>query len=362
MDSVKKDMTLFGYFDAASYIIHNQDGGDIDPDYQTFIGCLITGGVAIIGHDTPAGTASEGLTGSKWIGCNIAGADHHNRADGVYTVPAIYIDGFLGTTGIRGHNFTSTNIRTYANESIKLDHCNDIHFSNCIWEFPLLSGVTNADETGGFYGTTNTNDIVAVGCAGTSDPKFLQFLKTISGEYQIIGAGAYGHALFGQGNQGVRIAGTGNDGYIQITDDIASTVTGWKLEKDGDTDDVFNFKYENVTRLSIDKDGGLSLMGLSYGGTKTVTSGSISIGQNSYYGVLGEGSVADDLTTITGGGFDGQLLTLRTVLSASPVTLKDGGGNLRLNGDRVLSNGQDRITLMFDGLNWVEYSFSDNTL
>ena len=358
------NFVIFGYFNDAGYIIHNQDGGNLDPDYVTHTNALITGGVAIIGHDTAAGTASEGLTGSKWMGSQIYGADHHTRADGIYTVPCLYIDGFVSTTGIRGHSFTGCNFRTYANDAMSFDHCNDIQLVNSVWEFPALGGVTNADASGGFVGTSNTGDFVVVGGAGTSDPKLLTFLTQIGGKYQIIGAGAFGHALFGEGQSGIRIAGddANNDGYLQLTDDISSTATGWKLERDSGSGDEFIFKYDNVERFRIDKDGGVRRFGLASSGTLTISSGAVTVGSGNNYLIDTESAGAtDDLTTISGGVFDGQMLIIRPASSSRDVVVKDGTGNIRCVGDFTMDNGQDRMVLMFDGSNWVELCRADNT-
>ncbi len=368
--SLETDLTVFGYFDDAGYILHNQDGDTIDPDYQTKTNCLITGGVAIIGHDTAAGAASEGLTGSRWTACGIYGADHHTRADGIYTVPCLYIDGKLGgggsNTGIRGHSFGDCNFRTYANDSISLDNCNDAQFVNSVWEFSVLPGVPNADAGGGFVGTANTKDVTIVGGAGTSDPKLNTFLTQISGNYNVIGAGSFGGALFGQGGSaGVRVTGSSStgDSYIQLTDDISSTATGWKMQRDAGTDNL-DITYENAQIFSFSENGGIANgFGLASLGTQTIASGEITISNGSFYRVDTEASAAtDDLTTITTtSAIAGHLLIIAAASSARTVVCKDGTGNLRLAGDFSLDNGQDRLMLMYDGTFWVEISRSDNT-
>ena len=367
--SLETDLTVFGYFNDAGYIIHNQDGDTIDPDYQTKTNCLITGGVAIIGHDTAAGAASEGLTGSRWTACGIYGADHHTRADGIYTVPCLYIDGKLvgggSNTGIRGHSFGDCNFRTVANDSIVLDNCNDAQFINSVWEFSLVAGVTNADAAGGFVGTANTKDVTIVGCAGTADPKLNTFLTQIGGNYNVIGGGSFGGALFGQGGSaGVRVTGSSSSGdsYIQFTDDISSTATGWKVQRDAGTDNL-DITYENTQIFSFSETGGIANgFGFANLGTQTIASGAISIGNGSFYRVDTEGAAAtDDLATITTTAIDGHILVIAASNSARTVVCKDGGGNLRLAGDFSLDNGQDRLMLMYDGTNWCEISRSDNT-
>lgn len=70
----------------------------------------------------------------------------------------------------------------------------------------------------------------------------------------------------------------------------------------------------------------------------------------------------DDLDTITASG---SLTTYSEIVvapvnSADDVVLKDGTGNLSLNGDFTMDHADDRITLEYDGTNWVELSRSDN--
>lgn len=365
--SLESDVTVFGYFNDAGYIAHNQDGGNIDPDYQSKTNCLITGGVAIIGQDTTEGAGSEGLTGSRWTACGIYGADHHTREDGLYTVPALYIDGAVvgsgSNTGIRGHSFANCNFRTYANDSISLDNCNDILFTNSVWEFSTLAGVTNADAAGGFVGTSNTKDIIIVGGAGTGDPKLLTFLQQIGGKYQVIGAGAFGNVIIGDGGESIRIAGdlANSDSYIQFTDDISSTVSGWKIKKDGGTANL-EFLHDNSLILSLDSSNGIANgFGFKSFGTKTIATGVINIGTGGYYSVDTEASAGtDDLDTITGGVYDGQVVILRAANSSRDVVIKDATGNIKLDSDFTMASVNDRLQLQFDGTDWNQLSRSNN--
>ncbi len=70
-------------------------------------------------------------------------------------------------------------------------------------------------------------------------------------------------------------------------------------------------------------------------------------------------AATDDLDTINGGS-EGQVLTLRAENSARTVVVKDGVGNLRLEGDFSLDNIEDTITLIFDDPNWLEMGRSNN--
>lgn len=73
------------------------------------------------------------------------------------------------------------------------------------------------------------------------------------------------------------------------------------------------------------------------------------------------GAGTDDLDTITlTGALTGDVLIVSSTNSGRDTTLKDGTGNLHLAGDFVLTNTDDRITLQYDGTNWVELARSDN--
>lgn len=73
-----------------------------------------------------------------------------------------------------------------------------------------------------------------------------------------------------------------------------------------------------------------------------------------------EGSAAsDDLDTING-GYIGQQIQVMSTNTSRDITCKDGTGNLRLSGDRVLSQPEDVLTMWYDGSVWYEISFADN--
>lgn len=87
---------------------------------------------------------------------------------------------------------------------------------------------------------------------------------------------------------------------------------------------------------------------------------------HSFHAVDTQGAAAtDDLTSIAA-GYDGQMLTLRSVSSARVPTCKDGAGvanTLALAGDFALTDPRDRITLQYDAvaLQWCEISRSNNS-
>lgn len=349
-----ESVTIFGYFQAAGLWLHSEDALNINCDYSSGINCRITA-LAITGHDSTAATAAS-LTGFRAVGGEIHAADHHTRADGDYTIPALFIDGYLtGAIGkIRGHSFTGTSFRTYANDAIVLHRADDIQFANCVWEFPVLAGVTNADAAGGFAGNANTGDVFVLGGAGTATPKLPTFAGQTSGRWVRIDAEG---VFAGQGAKAARIFASGDDSILQLTSNTASTVSGWTMRRDDDVSDTLEHRYDNKAL------GGFTTTGryLAIGATRTIVSGAITI-TTGYHAVDTEGAAStDDLDTISGGIREGQELVLRAANSSRDVVLRDGVGNLRLVDNITLGHSQDRVGLMFDGTNWVELWRANNS-
>lgn len=355
------DLTIFGYPNDAGYVVHNQVGGLIDSDYNAINNSLISGGVAIIGHDLPAGAATEGLTGNKFVSTGIYGGDHHNRADGDYTRPALYIDGYMGDneqSGIRGHMFTACNIRTYANDAIVTGYCNDISFVNTVLEFPTLVGVANADAQGGFVGHAGTKRFRSFGAASTDAAEMGNYLSSITGPFQVLGSGQYDQALFGGGGNFVRVSATSTEARVQFNDNFDTQANGHQIIWNKSIDRL-QFKHDSKVIAGWDNNGGLRDTGYGVArGNITVSSGAITIGSYSNYSVVGEGSVADTLDTINGGSYDGQMLMLRTASSSAPITLSTSG-NIRFKGDVVLTSGFEVVTLQWNGAQWFLISFED---
>ena len=246
------NLVVFGYFDVKGVLIHSEDDADgLNPDYNSFVGGLITSGVAITGNDDTEGIGS---TGQRFNGVGIYGPDHHTRADTNPDVPAVYIDGNAGGTigSIRGHSFTGCNIRTYVNDSIVLDHADDIMFTNNTFEFPFLNGETGLDIQGGFVSTSNTGDVICLGGAATTPPRIVEFIANTSGKW-LFDFGVFDGFMVGQGPDGVRLAGnkgTG-DSIIQLTDDLSSSTTKWSILRDGSQGDELDFRFNNTTQFAI---------------------------------------------------------------------------------------------------------------
>lgn len=133
-------------------------------------------------------------------------------------------------------------------------------------------------------------------------------------------------------------------------------------------DDDFHFKVSPDgsswnEAFIIDKDTGdtsfKKFTSLGSGSELTISSGAVTA-TSGFHSIDTEADAStDDLDTINGGP-DTVMLILKAADSGRTVVLKDGTGNLKLNGDFSLNNTEDRIMLMKDGSNWVELSRSDN--
>ena len=248
-----EDFNVFGYFSVAGAIVYARNiAGTVDSEYAAFDGSVISSGLAIVGASDA--TSNVSLTGVMASNSCFYGCDHHTRADGDYTIPALYIDGEVGQQGIRGHSFSACQFRTYANEAIKFGRCNDINMSSCITEFSTISGVSNADAHGKIVGSSKTGNIRLSGIAAVGDLGIKDLIATVSGKVQVIGAGGFDDAYFGDGNHVVTLGGNKSlgDSIITLTSDIASTNNGWTIRRDGDQSDRLDFRYNGVWRFQYD--------------------------------------------------------------------------------------------------------------
>ncbi len=98
--------------------------------------------------------------------------------------------------------------------------------------------------------------------------------------------------------------------------------------------------------------------GLNFDAVSTLTiAAGVVTATRSHHALDTESAAAsDDLDTITAGTglSDGFVLILRPANVARVVTVKDGSGNLLLNGDYVLNATDRTLTLVYDGTNWRE--------
>jgi hypothetical protein len=98
--------------------------------------------------------------------------------------------------------------------------------------------------------------------------------------------------------------------------------------------------------------------------TKTIASGAITFPNTAHLVSIAtvdtESSAAsDDLDTITSSQA-GKVLIVVAANASRTVVLKDGTGNLKLEGDCSLDNTEDTITLVKIGDNWIELARANN--
>lgn len=138
---------------------------------------------------------------------------------------------------------------------------------------------------------------------------------------------------------------------------------------DGDRAKAYQPDFEDVgikTDLINESTSGATvsigdLLTLEKGPELTIAAGEITV-THSYHEVDTQGDdPADDLDTING-GVEGSILVLQQVIATRDVTVKDGAGNIELDGgaDFNLTNARRRIVLLKASTNWLELSRSSN--
>lgn len=121
--------------------------------------------------------------------------------------------------------------------------------------------------------------------------------------------------------------------------------------------DKFRVRLNGVTyNLNIE---GTTILG--DGSELTIATGAITITSGYHRVDTQSDGGTDDLDTISG-GTTGQMLVLRAENAARTVVVKNGTGNIQLDGaaDFSLDDVQDTVSLLYDGTNWLEISRSDN--
>lgn len=380
------DVVVFGYFPKAGTVIHSILGND-DPDYNLFRGGSTMGrhGIALLGSQTNDGSDS-GLSGTQTFGTDIFTLDHHSRstetAAAIYanadTWRCIYIDGYTDASqaDINGHYFNGGAIRTYAIHPVELDAASQVNFSMAVFESSNYAGVPNA-ATKQWLASGETQDVSLSQCRFATDVGLLSasFGGVMKGQLTVLncpGLAMGGGLLVAEKSPAEAVAhwvkvggasGGSGDPAIQLGSGSAlSSTTGWSLRKDIDASDVLSFRWGGTEVFKLQTSGAVGRAGYGVGPTRTIAAGSITIADYSFYRVANEAAAAtDDLDTILGGSYDGQMLILAAASSTQDVVLKDGTGNLRLTADFTLTHAQDRISLMWDGSAWCELSRADNT-
>jgi hypothetical protein len=362
------NFVVFGYFAKCGTLVMGKEttGYEGDPDYISFSHGSTTGniGLAILGSQSDDGF-DGGLSGSRFLDFNIFAKDHHSRDNTTddWGKACIYIDGFTTATNsdINGHYFTQCLVRSYCNNPVILDHASNVSFVQTVFE-TSKRGTPNSTATK-FLATVNTGDVHIIGCrfsdgAGLTDPDFSQKMY---GKLIVIGE-PYDDVNVIKG-LGVARLSADTKPFIQLTDDVLSKVQGWTMQLDMSNQNMV-FKHDNNIRFLMDSGGGVLNHGYSYGGTKTISGGAITVFDFNFYGIDTEGgATTDDLITINGGTFVGQRLQLRTVLSSRTVNIVEDtvNGNIRVpTSPVVLLNAQDRVELEWDGTNWVLINYQNN--
>ena len=251
--SLHDDFNIFGYFDISGMVVFSMKAkGLTDAEYAGINNCIINSGLSVVGSGNAADNVS--LTGLLASNSGFYGCDHHHRKSGDYTIPALYIDGAVSPRGIRGHSFSSCQFRTYANEAVKLDRCDDIAFTACVTEFSSIPKLAEADKNGVITATANTHNLRILGMAATADIGIDELIKNVSGKVQIVGAGGSDDAYFGMGRDCTRIIGDRGlgDSIISLTDDLSSVSSGWTIRRDGSEADRLDFRYNGAGKFQFD--------------------------------------------------------------------------------------------------------------
>lgn len=142
-----------------------------------------------------------------------------------------------------------------------------------------------------------------------------------------------------------------------------TSVPSFAAVNDGDViaDEMFELAYDEIAAIGSGLVNGLEHpIRLADATEYTIASGVITVAKG-YARIDTEANAAtDDLDTITAGTNvgAGSILVCRAENTARVVTLKDGTGNLHLNGDYAMSATDRTITLIYDGTNWREIARS----
>lgn len=254
--SVMNNINIFGYWPNGSLVVNSQqDLENIDSDYTRAIECMFTT-VSLVGDEI----GNNGLTGFMGTNCGYySAADFHTRAEGDYTIPSIFIDGYLNGIplgGIRGHRFHG-NLRTYTNAAVQLGYCDDVVFE-LTTETPALVGVPNADLAGYFQGQPYTGDIriIALASANTVNMQQNNFANVIGGS--LISVGGQNDERITASYDGAAISlgvDTGTrDAFIKLDSNVV-TGTDWTIQNDVSNDNALSIRKNNVAYLTINQYG-----------------------------------------------------------------------------------------------------------
>jgi len=179
--------------------------------------------------------------------------------------------------------------------------------------------------------------------------------------YGFVGAStitdAYGVWVSGAPTAGTNATLTETHGlFIGAANVGAGSTTSYGLSVNAQTGGTTNYAAQFLGGLTVHAKGIKKTKA-----TATIAAGVITYASG-YMEIDTQGGAAtDDLDTISPGiAEDGTEVIIKSANATRVPTLKDGTGNLRLNGDFIEDSPQDRIVLQYDGTNWCELSRSNN--
>lgn len=118
------------------------------------------------------------------------------------------------------------------------------------------------------------------------------------------------------------------------------------------------------SQATVDDNHTVRGLGLGMGSelTATIASGAVTVARPGFLVLDTEAAAAtDDLDTLTVTGVQvGDIVVIRSTSPSRDITIKDGIGNFRSNGDFVLSNDQDMFMAVWRTGVWQEVSRADN--
>ncbi len=242
----------------------------------------------------------------------------------------------------------------------------NVVFHGTVFETPTRN-TPNSQPTA-FLATENTYDVHFFGCRFADDAGLTSFRRCMKGTCTVIesGDGAISSSLNGVGMRFITEPSTGNP-VIQLTDDFESINNGWTMRvirnQEGQAEDALDIRFANSSKLRITKDGQIeqnAIVGRT-GDVLTISSGAIQISQAFHKVKTANNRSTDDLYTING-GIEGQQLLLAPYARDQHIAVRDRAGNIRLANRRdfVMTDGFDRMLLVFDGRFWIEVSRSSN--
>lgn len=288
------EVGVFGYFDDFGVFLYCDDTPNAD--YNVFRNGFSCGeyGFAICndGVDGLSGTSID----ESW---GLFARDHHSRetgATGIWGKHCLYINGETAGGGINGHAVRAYTVRSAVDEPVKLDWCRNLKLDITAFETPDFAGSTGATTTK-IVGTANTGRVTLI--ANRLNDQALhgtgKLCTEAAGPVIVLGPNIFGEGIeVWEGGKGVRINANAGDSSIQLTDESASNVSGWKWLRDDSDSDKLKLLWNNSARMTLPTSGYLPISDGDTGGSGSAGAGNqyveIKI-NNTTYKVLHDGTV-----------------------------------------------------------------------